>query len=205
MGRPFPALTLGGVFTPPYPITTPRLVLRPFAETDLDDLHAFHSLPEVARYLYWDARTREETKAALDRKIACASLGEGGDMLCVAAESAGGGPVIGDLTLFLRSREHRQGEIGFVFNPAYQGRGLATEAAREVLRIAFEGLGLHRVHGNCDARNTASARLMERLGMRKEAHLVENEFFAGAWSDELIYAMLAREWHAGAVGAQPPA
>ncbi|MEV4460058.1 GNAT family protein [Microbispora sp. NPDC049633] len=189
------------MFTPPYPITTPRLVLRPFAEADLDDLHAFHSLPEVTRHLYWDARTREETKAALDRKIACASLGEDGDVLSVAAALAGGGPVIGDLTLFLRSREHRQGEIGFVFNPACQGRGLATEAAREILRIGFEGLGLHRVHGNCDARNTASARLMERLGMRKEAHLVENEFFAGAWSDELIYAMLAREWHAGAASA----
>nr|WP_306291598.1 GNAT family N-acetyltransferase [Microbispora sp. GKU 823] len=119
------------MFAPPYPITTPRLVLRPFTEADLDDLYAFHSLPEVTRYLYWDARTREETKAALDRKIACASLGEDGDVLSVAAALAGGGPVIGDLTLFLRSREHRQGEIGFVFNPAYQGRGLATEAARE--------------------------------------------------------------------------
>ncbi|MEU8054813.1 GNAT family N-acetyltransferase [Microbispora bryophytorum] len=193
------------MFTPPYPITTPRLVLRPFAETDLDDLYAFHSLPEVTRYLYWDARTREETKAALDRKIARASLGEDGDMLSVAAALTGGGPVIGDLTLFLRSREHRQGEIGFVFNPAYQGRGLATEAAREILRIGFERLGLHRIHGNCDARNTSSARLMERLGMRLEARLVENEFFAGAWSDELVYAMLAREWRAGASRAQPPA
>ncbi|TQS30885.1 GNAT family N-acetyltransferase [Microbispora sp. KK1-11] len=189
------------MFTPPYPITTPRLVLRPFTEADLDDLHAFHSLPEVARYLYWDARTREETKAALDRKIACASLGEDGDVLSVAAALAGGGPVIGDLTLFLRSREHRQGEIGFVFNPAHQGRGLATEAAREILRIGFEGLGLHRIHGGCDARNTPSARLMERLGMRLEARLVENEFFAGAWSDELVYAMLAREWRAGASSA----
>ncbi|MEU8194816.1 GNAT family protein [Microbispora amethystogenes] len=184
------------MFTPPYPIITPRLVLRPFTEEDLDDLHAFHSLPEVTRYLYWDARTREETRAALDRKIAGAGLAADGDALSVAAALTGGGPVIGDLTLFLRSREHRQGEIGFVFNPAYQGLGLATEAAREVLRIGFEGVGLHRIHGNCDARNIPSARLMERLGMRLEARLVENEFFAGAWSDELVYAMLAREWRA---------
>ncbi|TLP53203.1 GNAT family N-acetyltransferase [Microbispora triticiradicis] len=192
------------MFTPPYPIVTPRLVLRPFTEADLDDLHAFHSLPEVTRYLYWDARTREETKAALDRKIACAGLGADGDALSVAAALSGGGPVIGDLTLFLRSREHRQGEIGFVFNPACQGRGLATEAAREILRIGFEGLGLHRIHGNCDARNTSSARLMERLGMRLEARLVENEFFAGAWSDELIYGMLAREWRASPAASPVP-
>jgi RimJ/RimL family protein N-acetyltransferase len=182
------------VLTPSYPIATPRLILRPFSPGDLDDLYAFHSLPEVTTYLYWDARTREEARAALDVKIAQACLREEGDALSLAAELPGAGVVIGDLTLFWRSEEHRQGEIGFVFNPAYQGRGLATEAARELLRLGFGELGLHRIYGRCDARNTPSARVMERLGMRREAHLVENEFFAGRWSDELIYAMLRREW-----------
>jgi len=63
-----------------------------------------------------------------------------------------------------------------------------------MLRLGFDELGLHRIIGRCDARNTASARLMERLGMRQEAHFRENERFKGEWGDELIYAMLAREW-----------
>jgi RimJ/RimL family protein N-acetyltransferase len=90
-----------------------------------------------------------------------------------------------------------------VFQPRYQGRGLATEAAEVVLRLGFEGLGLHRVIGRCDALNVASARLMERLGMRREAHLVHNEIFKGSWGDELVYAMLEDEWRARVSGGHP--
>ncbi|MCT9930112.1 GNAT family N-acetyltransferase [Planotetraspora sp. A-T 1434] len=185
---------------PPYPIETPRLLLRPFAPGDLDDLHSFRSLPEVTRYLYWEPHTREETRAVLEEKIGGSELRVEGRALSVAAESRESGALIGDLSLYWRSREHRQGEIGFVFHPGHQGRGLATEAAREILRLGFDGLGLHRIFGRCDARNTASARLMERLGMRREAHLVENELFKGEWGDELIYAMLRREWTESAPG-----
>jgi RimJ/RimL family protein N-acetyltransferase len=65
-----------------------------------------------------------------------------------------------------------------------------------MLRLGFAGLGLHRIIGRCDARNDASARLMERLGMRREAHFRENEIFKGAWGDEYVYAILAAEWAA---------
>ena len=91
---------------------------------------------------------------------------------------------MGDCVLFWRSEEHQKGEIGYVFNPAYHGRGLATEAVVALLRLGFEGLGLHRITGHLDARNTASARVLERAGMRREAHLVENEFVKGEWTDE---------------------
>ncbi|GII61376.1 N-acetyltransferase [Sphaerisporangium krabiense] len=180
---------------PSYPIETARLSLRPFTMDDLEALYAFHSRPDVARFLYWDARTRDETRAALENKIGWAQLREGGDTLNIAAELRETGVLIGDLTLFWRSAEHRQGEIGFVFHPDHHGRGLATEASREILRLGFEDLGLHRIYGRCEARNTPSARLLERLGMRREAHLVENELFKGEWSDELVYAMLRREWN----------
>ena len=108
--------------------------------------------------------------------------------------------MIGSLFLFQRSVEHLQGEIGFVFNPGSQGRGLATEGAAEILRIGFQGLRLHRLSGRCDARNQASARLMERLGMRKEAHLIQNERVKGDWTDELVFAILAAEWQAQEAG-----
>lgn len=104
------------------------------------------------------------------------------------------GIVIGDVVLIWRSREHAIGEIGYVFHPAHSGRGFATEAVRALLDIAFGTCRLHRVTARIDARNLASLRLAERLGMRQEAHLVENEWFKGAWSDEIDYAMLHREW-----------
>ena len=90
----------------------------------------------------------------------------------------------------------QRGEIGYILNPAYQGQGLATEVAGTLLRLGFEGLGLHRIVARCDARNVASARVMERVGMRREAHLVHNEFLKGEWTDELIYAILREEWQA---------
>jgi RimJ/RimL family protein N-acetyltransferase len=68
------------------------------------------------------------------------------------------------------------------------------EAARAVVDLAFRELGVHRVFGQIDARNTASARVLERLGMRREAHLVENEWVKGEWTDEVIYGVLADEW-----------
>ncbi|WP_067176122.1 GNAT family N-acetyltransferase [Microtetraspora niveoalba] len=186
------------MLNPSYPIETPRLLLRPFTMDDLDELHSFHSRPDVARYLYWEARTRDETRTALEAKTRQAALSEENDTLSIAVELRETGALIGDLYLFWRSREHRQGEIGFAFHPAHHGRGYATEASGELLRLGFADLGLHRIYARCDSRNTASSRVMERLGMRREAHLVENEIFKGEWSDELVYGMLRREWTATA-------
>jgi RimJ/RimL family protein N-acetyltransferase len=75
----------------------------------------------------------------------------------------------------------------------HHGRGLVREAAVVMLRLGFRELGLHRIIGRCDGRNTASARLMERLGMRREAHFRQNEIVKGEWTDEYVYAMLAME------------
>ncbi len=89
-----------------------------------------------------------------------------------------------------------QAEVGYVLTPAHYGHGYATEAVGVLLRLGFEDLGLHRIAARCDARNTASARVMERAGLRREAHLVQSEFVKGGWTDELIYAILRREWQA---------
>jgi len=188
------------VLKPDYPVRTPQLALRPFMPDDLDALYDFHRLPEVARYLYNEPRTRAEVSVLLHGKLAASSLTADGKALCLAAELAATGQLIGDCTLFWLSRAHQQGEIGFVFHPAFQGRGLATEAAAALLRLGFEGLGLHRIIGRCDGRNLGSARVMEHNGMRREAHLVENEFVKGEWTDELIYAILRREWEGSARG-----
>jgi RimJ/RimL family protein N-acetyltransferase len=120
-------------------------------------------------------------------------------MLVLAVERRDSGALIGDVNLRWLSAEHQQGEIGFVLHPDHHGQGFAREAATEMLRLGFEGLGLHRIIGRCDARNVASARLMERLGMRREAYLRENERVKGEWCDEYVYAMLALEWRARAI------
>jgi RimJ/RimL family protein N-acetyltransferase len=98
------------------------------------------------------------------------------------------------VSIWRTSREHQLAEIGFVFHPDHHGHGFATEAMRVVIGLGFEAGGTHRIMGRCDARNTPSAALMERLGMRREAHLRENEYLKGEWADELDYAILDREW-----------
>jgi RimJ/RimL family protein N-acetyltransferase len=191
------------VLRPVYPLETARLVLRPFSPGDLEELYAFHSLPEVARFLYWEPRDLGQVREALDAKLRQTVLEDEGQGLALAVVLREVGVLVGEVNLQWLSRRHRQGEIGFVFHPGYQGRGLATEAAEVMLRLGFEGLGLHRVIGRCDALNLASARLMERLGMRREAHLVHNEIFKGSWGDELVYAMLEDEWRARVSGDRP--
>ena len=175
---------------PTYPIATERLLLRPFVDADLDWLVALHSDPAVVRYLYWDGRTREELTAKLHR----IALERAGDALNLAAVVRATGEPVGDMSLFWHSDEHHQGEVGYIFDPAHHGHGYATEAALAMLRLGFEELGLHRIAGRLDARNGASARVLERIGMRREAHLVQNEQVKGEWVDEVVYAMLASEW-----------
>ena len=98
------------------------------------------------------------------------------------------------MSLIWRSVEARQGELGWIFHPDHHGRGYATEAAAELLRLGFEDADLHRIYARCDARNDGSWRLMERLGMRREAHFREHALFKGGWDEEFYYAILRAEW-----------
>ena len=171
-----------------------RLLLRPFVAGDFEALLSIHSRDEVARWLYWEPRDEDEVRAALQRKIESTTLREDGDTLSFAVVLEATSEVIGDASIFLLSARHRQGEIGFLFHPDHHGRGYATETGELLLRLAFDELGLHRVIGRLEPRNEASARLLERLGMRREAHFVENEYVKGEWQSELDYAILDREW-----------
>jgi RimJ/RimL family protein N-acetyltransferase len=177
---------------PDFPLRTARLTLRPYVADDLDALYDIQSRPEVTRYLLYDVRDRDQVRGILQQRIQ--ADGPERDAVDLAVVLPDTGALIGDVVLFLRSKEHRQGEIGYLFHPDYGGRGYATEAASMLLRLGFEDYGLHRIIGRIDARNTASARVLERLGMRREAHFVQNEIVKGEWSDEVVYAMLEDEW-----------
>ena len=190
------------VLEPDLPIETERLVLRAFRPDDYDAVYAMQSRPDVARFLYWEARSEAEVREALAKKVASTAIRAVEDPLFLAAELRATRELVGDVVLVWTSAEHGSGEIGFIVHPDHQGHGYATEASRPLLRLAFEELGLHRVFGRVEARNLASARVLEKLGMRREAHLIENEFVKGEWQSELVYAMLAREWQ-GAAGLIP--
>jgi RimJ/RimL family protein N-acetyltransferase len=186
-----------------FPLRTDRLLLRTFREDDYDALYAFQSRDDVGRYLPWGARDEDAVRAAIELRLGATSLDTDGDRLVLAVVLAETSELIGECVLILVSKTHRQGEIGVVFHPDHSGRGYATEAARRLLRLAFEELELHRVIGRLDARNEASARLMQRLGMRREAHFVENQFNKGQWESELVYAILRDEWLAGSAAPGP--
>lgn len=181
-------------YVPDWPIQTERLLLRPFEEGDFEALYAMQSNEDVVRYLYQDVRSIDGVRASLARKLAAVQIAGEGDGLGVAAVLRDTGELVADLQLWCVSEGHSQGELGFTVHPAHQRKGYATEGSRPLLDFAFATVGFHRVVGRTEARNRPSARVLEKLGMRREAHLVENEWVKGEWQSELVYAILAEEW-----------
>jgi len=181
---------------PSLPIRTERLLLRPFVDDDFSALQDLYGRPEVVRWLYWEPLTADGVRQLLDRIKPMTGIDDETDALRLAVVLPNSGEVIGDVSLRLKSREHAQGEIGFVLAPAHHGKGYATEASIALLRYGFEEVGLHRIIGTAELRNVASARVLERLGMRREGEFRENEWVKGEWQGEVVYAMLAAEWQA---------
>ena len=181
-------------------IETERLILRPVEARDWREIHRYASLPEVVRYLPHEPFTEDDARAfALRWSEQARQLDQAGpqhkewpEMLAV--QHKGEGRIIGHIPFEQFSPKYRTREIGWVFDPAYQGQGYATEAARAVLDLAFGKLGLHRVVATCDPRNGASYRVMEKLGMRREGHHLKDVQIRGEWTDEYFYAILEEEW-----------
>lgn len=182
---------------PQYPIETERLRLRPFNRGDADAVFAYRRREDVAHYLFDGPMTHETATEVVGLRAGQFTLAAEGDKIFLAAELRDTHAMIGEVSLIWRDAANRQGEVGYIFNPAYHGNGYATEAARALLQLGFEGLGLHRIYARCAAVNTASWRVMERLGMRREAHFREHIFVKGAWDEEFVYAILADEWRRG--------
>lgn len=185
-------------FEPHYPIETERLRLRPFTRGDADAVFAYRRREDVAQYLFDGPMTHETATEVVGLRAGQFTLAAEGDKLFLAVEIPEPHAMIGEVSLIWRDAANRQGEIGYIFNPDYHGRGYATEAARVLLGLGFDRLGLHRIYARCAAANTASWKVMERLGMRREAHFREHVFVKGAWDEELIYAILEDEWRAAA-------
>jgi len=173
-------------------ITTDRLLLRRFRAADAPVLAGYRSDPEVARYQSWDAPfplLRAETAVA---NFMAADPDKPG-WFQYAIERIADKALIGDVAVHLHDNL-MQAEIGFTLATDFQGQGYATEAVRAVLDRLFRLQGLHKVTGECDARNLRSAGLLERVGFTREGRLRQQTFIKGEWTDDLIYGLLATEW-----------
>ncbi|MGA8978115.1 MAG: GNAT family protein [Pedococcus sp.] len=177
------------------PITTERLTLRSFRPGDEDDVFAYRSVASVVRYIPGEPRTREQVADLVAERASAGRLDPTSPILTLAVEVEG--RVVGDVLIHLDGldgADGRQAEIGWVFAPDVAGRGYATEAARAIADAAFRELGVHRVWAKLEPENNASARICERLGMRREALFVEASWFKQRWTDLAVYAVLADEW-----------
>lgn len=181
---------------PPLRMETERLIMRPFEARDVDPFWQYRADPEVARYQGWSVPYTREMAVDFVEYMASIPAGEPGKWFQYALELKTTGQLIGDVGFVRLQREPRQAEIGFTLAQAYQRQGYASEAVNRLLDYLFTEFELHRVRGNCDPQNTDSARLMERVGMRREGLFIESIWFKGQWGDELWYAILRREWEA---------
>lgn len=174
-------------------LTTERLLLRLFTADDVDDMYAYERLESVNRYLYRPIRDRAGCAEYIEKISQGTPWESDGDRLTLAVCRRDAPGVIGQVNLSLASVAARQTEIGWVLHPDHGRRGYATEAAHALAVHAFDALGTHRLYARLDAENIASVRVCERLGMRREAHLIENDFYAGRWGSEYIYAALSHD------------
>ncbi|MPZ14970.1 MAG: GNAT family N-acetyltransferase [Chloroflexi bacterium] len=171
-------------------LRTERLLLRPFAFADVDDVVRYASDEQWSRY--WVAApagpyTRRDGEEFIARAIL--DSWETRPQFAIVL----GGTVIGGTGLNI-DRESRIGELGYAVARSHWGEGIAPEAARAVIDWAFLAYGLEKVFARADARNVQSHRVMEKLGMRREALLRQHRMHGGERTDEVWYGLLRREW-----------
>lgn len=183
---------------------TPRLCARPMGMGDLGAFVAYRADPKVARFQSWSDYSLEDGRAFL-ASLEGRRLGIPGEWYQLALEEYAGGELVGDLASKVSESEPREMEVGFTLAAAHQGKGFGREALRGLLDLGFGTLGLHRVVAVTDALNAPAAALLEQVGMRREAHFLENVFFKGAWGSEFLFAILEHEWRTRREASSDPA
>jgi RimJ/RimL family protein N-acetyltransferase len=177
-------------------IITSRLVLRKLNSADCETVFRYRTNPEVSRYQNWRPLTIEDARLFIE-SLARVEPDTPDSWFQLGITLQETRQLIGDCGLHFPANESYQAEIGITLDPAYQGQGYALETLTSVLDYLFRVLRKHRVFASVDPRNLPSVALLERVGMRKEAHFRESLWFKGEWADDVIYAILAREWMTG--------
>jgi RimJ/RimL family protein N-acetyltransferase len=177
-------------------ITTERLALRNLEANDGPRVFSYHRHPDVARFQSWGTESVDVVQTYI-RNLESVEPGTPGEWYQVGIYLLDGGKLIGDCGFRIPESDPAQAEVGMTIAFEFQGKGYAAEAMRALFDYLFVTLKKHRIFGSADPQNVASLRLQERIGMRKEAHMVKSLWFRGEWVDDVIYAMLAGEWSAG--------
>lgn len=172
-------------------LKTHRLLLRPATQGDIPFVLNLFSRSETNRYsAYGDISTPEEAQRLFD-----AFLKPGSEThFRLVADLRGSGEAVGTLGLYSYSEANRRAELGYDLLREHWGRGLMTEAVRELLRYAFEELGLNRVEATTDPENAASIRVLEKTGFTREGLMRERHFYKGGFHDEAFFGVLASDW-----------
>ena len=174
------------------PIQTKRLIIRNFAEGDVGDLHAYLSQAEIYLFEPGGPIDQEAARLLVEERTKTERF--------LAVEHIGSGRMIGHLYFAqIEPQQNLTWELGYIFNPAWQGQGFATEASRALVEWAFANLQVHRVIANCDQKNPASWKLLEKMGMRREGDFRQKAWFRRdgqgqpIWIDSYQYAILKDE------------
>lgn len=178
----------------PLPRVPPVVVLRDLREEDAPALAEIES-PANVRYMSQQPATEASARAYIETCIGAAGERPRTVYELALTTPASGDRMLGRCGLKL-VQDGRAATVWFVVHPAHHGHGLATAALRALADLAFITHGVHRLFAECDPRNLASARVMEHIGMRREAHLVEDCWLKDEWCDTLVYGLLDREWAA---------
>ena len=176
------------------PLNTRRLRLRPFCDDDAPLFAAYRSDPLIAQFQGWDAPYSQAQATRFVQAMQATGPGVPGQWYQIAIELRRESRLIGDCAFQILATDGRQAEIGFTLARAYHGRGYASEAVSRLCQYLFAEFQLHRLQAYCDVDNLASARLLTRLGMRREAHFVDNCWSHGEWRSEYAFGILRREW-----------
>ncbi|WP_064092611.1 GNAT family N-acetyltransferase [Rossellomorea aquimaris] len=175
-------------------IESSRLILRAFKDDDLDRFVQYRSNPNVARYQSWENFTKEQGVTFI-QEMTQASFDTPGGYYQIALELRESNELIGDCVVHTLENDSRQAEIGFTLDPRFQGEGYAYEAMNRLFNHLFHDYNKHRITAITDVKNEPSINLLERLGMRREGHFIQNIWFKEEWGSEYLYAILKEEWN----------
>ena len=173
---------------------TDRLILREFVSADWPEVLAYERDPRYLQYSDWTDRTPDDAQRFVQMFLD--QQAEQPRRKCqLAVVLKASGQLIGNCGIRQAAAGAREADIGYELSPAHWGHGCATEAARAIVQFGFAELGVHRIWAWCIADNVASARLLERIGLKLEGRLRDKEYFKGRWWDTLMYGILKDEWH----------
>ncbi len=168
--------------------STPRLTIREFNQRDLDALLTYESQPGMLQFEQ-GITNRGSAQRFLRKAIRCANVVPRTNYY-LGITLTPDDEVIGRISLTSQNLTIREWEIGWAVRIEDWGKGFTSEAAQRMLAFAFENLNAHRVVAFCHAENAASARVMEKIGMKQEGRLRQTRWFNKQWADEYVYAIL---------------